>query len=106
MNRWGYSPSIIWQTVSELNGTSAGANQDAWHAKINDYFVRNDPYRHPTTASLSGDQNWPAGFAVTDIPQVHLYEAQKDPVAMGDSVARWTRQMWDLSPRSLGVQAS
>jgi hypothetical protein len=97
--RWGYSPSIIWQTVSELNGTSAGANQDAWHAKINDYFVRNDPYRHPTTASLSGDQDWPAGFTVTDIPQVHLYEAQKDPAAMGDSVARWTKRMWDVAPR-------
>ena len=53
--RWGYSPAILWMTVSELDGTSAGSQQDAWHAKINAYFVRNDPYRHPTTASLSGD---------------------------------------------------
>jgi hypothetical protein len=97
--RWGYSPSIIWMTVSELNGTSGGANQDAWHAKINDYFVNHDPYRHPTTASLSGDQYWQAGFAITDIPQVHLYEAQKDPVQMADSVATWTTRMWQEQAR-------
>jgi hypothetical protein len=86
-------------TVSELDGTSAGANQDAWHARINDYFVRNDPYRHPTTASLSGDQFWPEGYAVTDIPQVHLYDAQKDPVRMGDSVAEWTTRLWQNQAR-------
>lgn len=91
--RWGSSPAIIWMTVSELDGTSAGGQQDAWHAKINDYFVRNDPYRHPTTASLSGDKFWTAGFAVTDIPQVHLYDAQKDALKMGDSVGDWTARM-------------
>ncbi|MDZ4718889.1 MAG: DUF5060 domain-containing protein [Roseiflexaceae bacterium] len=91
--RWGSSPAIIWMTASELDGTSAGDHQDAWHAKINDYFVRNDPYRHPTTASLSGDKFWDAGYAETDIPQVHLYEAQKDAQKMGDSVADWTTRL-------------
>jgi hypothetical protein len=97
--RWGYSPAIMWMTVSELNGTSVGSQQDAWHAKINDYFVRNDPYRHPTTASLSGDQFWPAGYAVTDIPQVHVYAAQKDAIKMGDSVADWTGRLWQDQAR-------
>jgi hypothetical protein len=97
--RWGYSPSILWMTVSELDGTSAGSQQDAWHAKINDYFVRNDPYRHPTTASLSGDKFWPAGYAVTDIPQIHVYAEQKDALKMGDSIADWTARMWQNQAR-------
>jgi hypothetical protein len=86
-------------TVSELDGTSAGSQQDAWHAKINDYFVRNDPYRHPTTASLSGDKLWPAGHAVTDIPQVHVYAEQKDALRMGDSIADWTTRLWASQAR-------
>jgi hypothetical protein len=97
--RWGYSPSIIWMTASELDGTSVGSQQDAWHAKINDYFVRNDPYRHPTTASLAGDKFWPAGYAVTDIPQMHVYAAQKDALKMGDSIADWTSRMWQAQAR-------
>ncbi|GAB4127548.1 MAG: hypothetical protein OHK0050_40860 [Roseiflexaceae bacterium] len=92
--RWGYSPAIMWMPVSELDGTSGGANQDAWHARINAYFVAHDPYRHPTTTALSGDKDWPAGFQVTDIPQVHLYAAQNDPMAMGDSIAEWTGRLW------------
>jgi hypothetical protein len=97
--RWGYSPAIMWMTVSELNGTSVGSQQDVWHAKINDYFVHNDPYRHPTTASLSGDQFWPAGYAVMDVPQVHVYAAQKDAIKMGDSVADWTARLWQDQAR-------
>lgn len=97
--RWGYSPSLLWMTVSELDGTSVGSQQDAWHAKINEYFVRNDPYRHPTTASLSGDKFWPAGYAVTDIPQIHVYAAQKDALKMGDSIADWTARMWQNQAR-------
>ena len=97
--RWGYSPSIIWMTISELDGTSAGAAQDAWHRRINEYFMKNDPYRHPTTASLSGDKWWPDGFAATDIPQVHLYNEQKSPLRMGDSVAEWTGRMWQAQDR-------
>src|SRR6187431_309521 len=67
--------------------------------KINDYFVRNDPYRHPTTASLAGDKFWPAGYAVADIPQMHVYAAQKDALKMGDSIADWTARMWQEQAR-------
>jgi hypothetical protein len=97
--RWGYSPAIMWMTVSELDGTSAGSQQDTWHARINDYFVRNDPYRHPTTASLSGDLFWPTGYAAMDIPQVHLYNAQNNAINMGDSVAEWTTRLWQNQAR-------
>jgi hypothetical protein len=92
--RWGYSPAIgLWQTVSEINGTNAYAQSDAWHARVNRYFVENDPYRHPTTASMSGDVDWPAGHAAMDIPQVHVYELE-DAIEVGQVIAGWTETMF------------
>ena len=97
--RWGYSPAIgMWQTVSEINGTNAYEQTDPWHQKVNDYFVENDPYRHPTTASKSGDVDWAEGYRVTDVPQVHVYsmneEPQKDAVKAAATIADWTERMW------------
>lgn len=98
--RWGYSPAIgMWQTVSETDGTNAYAQTDKWHKKVNDYFARNDPYRHPTTASRSGDKWWPAAYQVMDIPQIHSYKAQNDPVGTGKLMANWTQRMWDAAER-------
>ncbi len=99
--RWGYSPAIgMWQTVSEINGTNAYSQTNTWHAKINDYFAINDPYRHPTTASMSGDVDWPAGHAVMDIPQVHVYALdhvpEKDVVGAAAVIAAWTELMWPV----------
>lgn len=97
--RWGYSPAIgMWQTVSEVNGTNAYGQTDAWHARVNQYFVEHDPYRHPTTASYSGDVDWEAGHLVMDAPQVHLYEFD-DPVAAAKSVADWTTLMWNRAEK-------
>jgi hypothetical protein len=94
--RWGYSPAIgMWQTVSEINGTNAYDQTDAWHAKVNAYFVENDPYRHPTTASMSGDTDWPAGHQVMDAPQVHIYALDKDAVKAAEIIASWTSRMWE-----------
>jgi hypothetical protein len=77
--RWGYSPALgMWQTVSEINGTNAYNHTDRWHSQVNAFFVENDPYRHPTTASMSGDIDWPSGFRVMDVPQVHVYELEND----------------------------
>ena len=98
--RWGYSPAIgMWQTVSEINGTNAYSQTDPWHKKVNDYFVANDPYRHPTTASMSGDTPWPAGFQVMDAPQMHVYNFKNgdltaDVVKAADILAQWTSLMW------------
>jgi Domain of unknown function (DUF5060) len=98
--RWGYSPAIgMWQTVSEINGTNAYAQTDPWHKQVNDYFVANDPYRHPTTASMSGDTPWPAGFQVMDAPQMHVYNFKNgsqpaDAVKAADVLAQWTSLMW------------
>jgi hypothetical protein len=98
--RWGYSPAIgMWQTVSEINGTDAYEQTDPWHAKVNTYFVANDPYRHPTTASTSGglrDIPWPEGHKVMDAPQVHIYDPLKtNPTGAAAVLAQWTSTMWD-----------
>jgi hypothetical protein len=98
--RWGYSPAIgLWQTVSEINGTNALDQTDAWHEKVNNYFVSNDPYRHPTTASGSGEVDWEAGHMAMDIPQVHLYEWNGDAVGAAAHTAEWTSRMWDRVER-------
>lgn len=99
--RWGYSPAIgMWQTVSEINLTNAYDQLDPWHAKVNAFFVENDPYRHPTTASYSGEGGWPEGWAAMDMPQVHLYDfsfgGQKvDAVHAAQVLADWTQMMWN-----------
>jgi hypothetical protein len=91
--RWSYSPAIgMWQTVSEINGTNAYDQTDAWHAKVNQYFIDNDPYRHPTTASKSGDEDWAAGHSVMDAPQVHIYDLE-DATEAAQVIADWTQTM-------------
>jgi hypothetical protein len=98
--RWGYSPAIgLWQTVSEINGTNALEQMDAWHERVNAYFVANDPYRHPTTASGSGEVDWEAGHLAMDVPQVHLYEWNEDAVAAAAHTAEWTSRMWDRAEK-------
>lgn len=93
--RWGYSTSIgMWQTVSEINGTNAYEQTDPWHAWVNDYFVRNDPYRHPTSASGSGEVDWPTGHSVMDMPQMHVYEFPgNDVIGAAEVIADWTQRM-------------
>jgi hypothetical protein len=98
--RWGYSPAIgMWQTISEINGTNAYEQANPWHEKVNGYFVQNDPYHHPTTASQSGGGNsipWPEGHKVMDMPQVHIYDPLKDnPIGAASVLAQWTSIMWN-----------
>ncbi|MBE2221263.1 MAG: DUF5060 domain-containing protein [Anaerolineae bacterium] len=103
--RWGYSPAIgMWQTVSEINGTNAYEQTDPWHEKVNAYFVENDPYRHPTTASKAGDVDWEAGHLAMDAPQVHIYDFDNDAdeidaVAAAEVLAYWTSLMWERAEK-------
>ncbi|HRI57503.1 MAG TPA: DUF5060 domain-containing protein, partial [Anaerolineae bacterium] len=98
--RWGYSPAIgLWQTVSEINGANAYDQADPWHEKVNAYFVANDPYRHPTTASKSGDVDWLAGWRAMDVPQMHLYEFDGGAVAAAQVIADWTIKMWNAAEK-------
>lgn len=93
--RWGYSTSIgVWQTVSEINGTNAYGQTDPWHARVNNYFATHDPYRHPTTASGSGEVDWPSGYAIMDMPQMHIYDFPGgDAVQAAEVIANWTQRM-------------
>ncbi len=98
--RWGYSPAIgLWQTVSEINGTNAYDQTDSWHEKVNAFFVANDPYRHPTTASRSGDVDWEAGHLAMDAPQVHLYDFDNDAVGAAQVLADWTSLMFNRAEK-------
>ena len=94
--RWGYSTAIgMWQTVTEINGTESYGETDPWHAKVNAYFQDNDPYRHPTTATKSGGEDWPTAHAVMDVPQMHVYEEfHQDPLEATEIMARWTALMF------------
>ena len=103
--RWGYSPAIgMWLTVSEINGTNAYDQTNPWHDKLNAYFQANDPYHHPTTASMSGDTDWPEGHALMDAPQVHVYDFKNgalsvDPVRAAQVIAGWTQLMWQRAEK-------
>ncbi len=103
--RWGYSTAIgMWQTVSEINGTNAYDQTNPWHEKVNAYFIANDPYRHPTTASKSGDVEWPEGHKVMDAPQVHLYDFKNGDLKIDDThaaavLAHWTQLMWNIAEK-------
>lgn len=108
--RWGYSPAIaMWQTVSEIDGTNSFDNTNSWHEKINNYFVENDPYRHPTTASKAGDLNWIEGHEVMDSPQVHIYRdllTDKDNanspakiIESAEVIANYTIDMWNAQAK-------
>ncbi len=103
--RWGHSSAIaMWQTVSEIDGTNAFENSNAWHQKVNDYFKTNDPYQHPTTGSMAGDKTWPEGHRVMDAPQVHIYrdlltdkDDARSPAKVIESasvIADYTQNMW------------
>lgn len=98
--RWGYSPAIgLWQTVTEINGTNAYDQTNPWHEKVNAYFIAHDPYRHPTTASMSGDSDWPEGHQAMDAPQVHIYALEEGAVASAATLANWTTLMWDRAEK-------
>lgn len=103
--RWGYSNAIgMWMTVSEINGTNAYDQTNPWHEKVNAYFQNNDPYHHPTTASMSGDVDWPEGHKVMDVSQVHIYDFSNGSVKIDDThasavLAHWTELMWNQAEK-------
>lgn len=94
--RWSYSPSIVmWQTITEINGTESYGQTDTWHNRLNAYFQTNDPYQHPTTATGSGHWDWPSGHRVMDVTQNHLYEVfVENPIRDGATVGEWVRKVF------------
>lgn len=94
--RYAHSPAVaMWQTITEINGTESYDETDTWHEGIDSYFKENDPYRHPTSATMSGWVDWPRGHSVMGLPQVHLYHELGNPVEFAAQVVDWTRLMWE-----------
>lgn len=102
--RWSYSRAIQqWQTVTELNGT--GNNyfnpndlsdyRTQWMIQINEWFRSHDPFHHPITSSLSGDLNFDQGFAFVDIPQLHSYQNQYQPILNVPLFADYHQHLWN-----------
>ncbi|NCC51685.1 MAG: DUF2341 domain-containing protein [Spartobacteria bacterium] len=94
--RWGYSQHLaMWHLIAEIEGSSAGANADAWHQKVYEYFRDNDPFGHVAGGSSAHVGDWPGGFSVMDAPQVHNYEGAQDAVGIASNVAGVTRRLFD-----------
>jgi hypothetical protein len=92
--RWGYSRSLgLWHTVSEIDGTNAGSSTSHWHRRINEYFVKNDPFQHPTSASR-GDVSWWNGLSEMGSPQVHNYQGAQDEVGIASNIASTTEWLF------------
>lgn len=102
---WG-----IWELINEMDGTDGWAKGHhkeafAWVDKCVKYFAENDSYRHPVTASFSGgfEQYRDSLYALTDIPNIHLYPAQGWKPRFPDDSLRsdmynfgWaSRRFWD-----------
>ncbi|MEO8475176.1 MAG: DUF5060 domain-containing protein, partial [Chryseolinea sp.] len=85
--RWGYSRSLaMWFIVDEINGTDGWVSGDSvmaaqWTKNVHNYFKKNDPYNHPTTATRSGGlkEFFHEGYQTTDIAAREIYEAQGFP---------------------------
>lgn len=94
--RWSYSPAVVmWQTITEINGTESYGQTDAWHERLNAYFQDNDPYEHPTSATGSGHWDWPAGHRIMGVTQNHLYEVfVENPIRDGATVGEWVRKVF------------
>jgi len=106
--RWGYSRGLgIWEIMNEINGTDAWARgrvaqAEGWTRKVHAFLKNHDPFDRPTTASQSGGLYWPNGYAIFDVPNVHMYETSWPGKFNGNPLrsSLWTyhsvtRQMWD-----------
>jgi hypothetical protein len=106
--RWGHSRGLgLWEIINEINGTDAWAAGrtaagEEWIRKVHGYLRAHDPYDRPVTASMSGGQWWPSGYAIFDMPNVHMYEtgwtAQYNNNPLRSSLWTYhsvTRQMWN-----------
>ncbi len=100
--RWGYSPAIgMWHTVAEIDGTNAiydplamTGDEEGWHARINRYFIENDPFGHPTSVSGSGGFDFSDGWDLTRCPQAHEYPYPPENLEQNpDRIAYWSDRL-------------
>lgn len=106
--RWGYSRALgMWEIVNEINGTDGWANgytseATNWVKIVKKYLDENDPFNRPITADQSGGLYWPEGYALVDVPNVHLYETSWDAGFPGNPLRssyyvyrKVARQFWN-----------
>ena len=106
--RWGYSRGLgIWEIMNEINGTDAWAAgriaaAENWTRKVHEFLTRHDPFGRPTTVSMSGGHYWNNGYAICDVPNVHIYESGWTPAFNNNPLrsSLWTyrkvtRQLWN-----------
>ena len=91
--RWGYSVGLEgWQVIDEIEGTTSYKYDKpagtAWIGKITSFFQTNDPFKHPTTASLGGF--WDDGNKVNDLSNTEHYGSSAPA-----TVAGIVRRLWN-----------
>ena len=92
--RWGYSRALfLWFVIDEANGTDAwvsdgGKSCETWCRRVRDWFKANDPYRRPTTGTMSGSssQYWTNGYSLFDIAAREVYETHDYPMPAGSKL--------------------
>ncbi len=106
--RWSYSRSIfLWDFLVEANGTDGwcldgSSVVENWLLNMKNFFLNNDPFNHPVTASLSGgwdswdsDPKWSNGWSITGVSQIHSYEWKDDMAKVPRVIANDTQYMWN-----------
>ncbi len=91
--RWGYSRALfLWFVIDEANrteGWTKGGQEscERWCRRVHDWFKANDPYRRPTTGTITGGFKdwWPGGYEIFDIAARELYETRDHPMPQGSN---------------------
>jgi Domain of unknown function (DUF5060) len=92
--RWGYSRALfLWFVIDEANRTEGwekGGRESCehWCRRVHDWFKANDPYRRPTTGTITGGLKdwWPGGYEIFDIAARELYETRDHPMPAGSNL--------------------
>jgi hypothetical protein len=95
--RWGYSEVIgLWDIIDEVDGTDGWMNGNhnkvnEWAKKVQYYFVDHDPYRHPTSGSMSGgaESYWTEGYQIFDVSDRENYYDFHYSAYPADAKKRW-----------------
>ena len=91
--RWGYSVGLEgWQVIDEIEGTTSWKYDrpagTLWIAKIASFFQTNDPFKHPTNASLGGF--WDDGDKVNDLSNTEHYGPSTPATVVGVVRRLWS----------------
>ncbi len=106
--RWGYSRAMgPWEIINEISGTDAWAAgrtaaADAWTRKSYTFLRAHDPFDRPVTASQHGGQFWTTGYAIFDLPNIHLYETDGGTARYANNPVRSSLWVYHEAARRMG----